>query len=400
MTEQNREYIIISILPIMMLIFSFIVSTPQEIFNGMIKIVTANDILITDYFVISNIGATFFNVAITSLFIIHIIYILNLRLNGLLITSIFLIISFSFMGKNLFNILPFYVGTAIYSMIMKKTLKSVVAIGIMSTSLAPLANIFFPYGFFVAVAIAFVLPNISKNVLTIHEGYNLYNAGYTSGIVGIIIYSVLLSMGIRFDKNLEFSTNFDIRVFTFFMSYFIILIIIAVIYDKNIVKNFFNIQKHTGRLVTDFVSKEGFYAVLLNMALLGIICLLFAYRFRLLNGPVICGILTVVGFGGFGKHIKNVFPIFLGILIARCIFKVYVDNTTFLMIFCFSTALAPIAGKYGLIAGVISGILHYAVVTNISYIHGGINLYNNGLAAGLVATVIVPIMNMMWEDKN
>ena len=118
MTEQNREYIIISILPIMMLIFSFIVSTPQEIFNGMIKIVTANDILITDYFVISNIGATFFNVAITSLFIIHIIYILNLRLNGLLITSIFLIISFSFMGKNLFNILPFYVGTAIYSMIM------------------------------------------------------------------------------------------------------------------------------------------------------------------------------------------------------------------------------------------------------------------------------------------
>lgn len=400
MTEQNREYIIISILPIMMLIFSFIVSTPQEIFNGMIKIVTANDILITDYFVISNIGATFFNVAITSLFIIHIIYILNLRLNGLLITSIFLIISFSFMGKNLFNILPFYVGTAIYSMIMKKTLKSVVAIGIMSTSLAPLANIFFPYGFFVAVAIAFVLPNISKNVLTIHEGYNLYNAGYTSGIVGIIIYSVLLSMGIRFDKNLEFSTNFDIRVFTFFMSYFIILIIIAVIYDKNIVKNFFNIQKHTGRLVTDFVSKEGFYASLLNMALLGIICLLFAYRFRLLNGPVICGILTVVGFGGFGKHIKNVFPIFLGILIARCIFKVYVDNTTFLMIFCFSTALAPIAGKYGLIAGVISGILHYAVVTNISYIHGGINLYNNGLAAGLVATVIVPIMNMMWEDKN
>ncbi len=400
MTEQNREYIIISILPIMMLIFSFIVSTPQEIFNGMIKIVTANDILITDYFVISNIGATFFNVAITSLFIIHIIYILNLRLNGLLITSIFLIISFSFMGKNLFNILPFYVGTAIYSMIMKKTLKSVVAIGIMSTSLAPLANIFFPYGFFVAVAIAFVLPNISKNVLTIHEGYNLYNAGYTSGIVGIIIYSVLLSMGIRFDKNLEFSTNFDIRVFTFFMSYFIILIIIAVIYDKNIVKNFFNIQKHTGRLVTDFVSKEGFYAALLNMALLGIICLLFAYRFRLLNGPVICGILTVVGFGGFGKHIKNVFPIFLGILIARCIFKVYVDNTTFLMIFCFSTALAPIAGKYGLIAGVISGILHYAVVTNISYIHGGINLYNNGLAAGLVATVIVPIMNMMWEDKN
>ena len=391
MTEQNREYIIISILPIMMLIFSFI---------GMIKIVTANDILITDYFVISNIGATFFNVAITSLFIIHIIYILNLRLNGLLITSIFLIISFSFMGKNLFNILPFYVGTAIYSMIMKKTLKSVVAIGIMSTSLAPLANIFFPYGFFVAVAIAFVLPNISKNVLTIHEGYNLYNAGYTSGIVGIIIYSVLLSMGIRFDKNLEFSTNFDIRVFTFFMSYFIILIIIAVIYDKNIVKNFFNIQKHTGRLVTDFVSKEGFYAALLNMALLGIICLLFAYRFRLLNGPVICGILTVVGFGGFGKHIKNVFPIFLGILIARCIFKVYVDNTTFLMIFCFSTALAPIAGKYGLIAGVISGILHYAVVTNISYIHGGINLYNNGLAAGLVATVIVPIMNMMWEDKN
>lgn len=400
MSEQNKEYVIISILPIMMLIFSFMISTPKEIFYGMVKIITTNDILTTDYFIISNIGATFFNVSITTLFVIHIMYLLNLRLNGLLVTSIFLVISFSFMGKNLFNILPFYIGTAIYSMVMKKTLKSVVAIGIMSTSLAPLANIFFPFGFFVAVAVAFVLPNISKNVLTIHEGYNLYNAGYTSGIVGIVIYSVLLSIGVKFDKNLEFSQIFDVRVFVFFLLYFIILIIISILYDKNILRNFFNIQRQTGRLVTDFVSKEGFYAALLNMSLLGITCLLFAYKFMLLNGPIICGILTVVGFGGFGKNIKNVTPIFLGILIARCIFKVHVDDTTFLMIFCFSTALAPIAGKYGLIAGMVSGILHYAVVTNISYIHGGLNLYNNGLAAGLVATVMVPIMNMMWEDKN
>lgn len=397
MKNQTKEYLIISILPLMMLIFSFLVNTPTEIFDGMKLIFSSNNILITDYFFISNLGATFFNASITSLMCIILIYRLNLRLNGLLITSIFLIISFSFMGKNLLNILPFYIGIILHSKYMKKSMKSLIAIGIMSTSLAPISNILFPYGFIFAIIIAFFMPSITQNTLTIHGGYNLYNAGYSGGIVGIVIYSILISFGIEFDKNVKFINKIDKSVFIFFLIYFIILIIISIIFDKNILKNFISIQLHTGRLVTDFVTNEGFYASLFNMAVMGLICLFVAYIYGILNGVIICSMLTVVGFGGFGKHIRNILPLMLGVFIAQYIFKIKIDKSLYLMVMFFSTALAPISGKYGIISGVASGILHYAVAINISSVHGGLNLYNNGLAAGLVASLMVPILTMIKE---
>ena len=50
------------------------------------------------------------------------------------------------------------------------------------------------------------------------------------------------------------------------------------------------------------------------MALLGFISLGYVHLHGgELNGPVIGGILTVVGFGAFGKHIKNVIPILMGV---------------------------------------------------------------------------------------
>ena len=32
------------------------------------------------------------------------------------------------------------------------------------------------------------------------------------------------------------------------------------------------------------------------------------------------------------------------------------------------------------------------MVMNVGYLHGGLNLYNNGLAAGLVAMILIPII--------
>lgn len=51
----------------------------------------------------------------------------------------------------------------------------------------------------------------------------------------------------------------------------------------------------------------------------------------------------------------------------------------------FGTALAPIAGVYGFLPGMVAGWLHLAVVQNIGSVHGGMNLYNNGFSAGVVA---------------
>jgi len=66
----------------------------------------------------------------------------------------------------------------------------------------------------------------------------------------------------------------------------------------------------------------------------------------------------------------------------------------------FSTTLAPIAGQFGILYGMLAGFLHVCTVMNTGYLHGGLNLYNNGLAGGIVALVLVPIINAFRKEPT
>jgi hypothetical protein len=58
----------------------------------------------------------------------------------------------------------------------------------------------------------------------------------------------------------------------------------------------------------------------------------------------------------------------------------------------FGTTLAPIAGQFGWLWGILAGFIHSSAALAVTGVHGGLNLYNNGLAAGLVAAVLVPVI--------
>ena len=65
----------------------------------------------------------------------------------------------------------------------------------------------------------------------------------------------------------------------------------------------------------------------------------------------------------------------------------------------FSTTLAPIAGEFGVMAGLIAGFLHSSVALNVGIVYGGMNLYNNGFAGGLVAIFMVPVVQSYRSRK-
>ncbi|MDZ7543082.1 DUF1576 domain-containing protein, partial [Clostridium perfringens] len=117
-----------------------------------------------------------------------------------------------------------------------------------------------------------------------------------------------------------------------------------------------------------------------------------------LNGPTISGIFTIIGFGAFGKHIRNVTPIIIGALLGAIININPINSPSLILSILFSTALAPIAGKFGWKIGILAGFLHVNMVTNIGYLHGGLNLYNNGLAAGFVAMLLIPVINIFKKE--
>jgi len=58
----------------------------------------------------------------------------------------------------------------------------------------------------------------------------------------------------------------------------------------------------------------------------------------------------------------------------------------------FGTTLAPIAGTFGPFVGILAGFIHLSVVMNVGFLHGGMNLYNNGFAGGIVAAVFISVL--------
>ena len=87
------------------------------------------------------------------------------------------------------------------------------------------------------------------------------------------------------------------------------------------------------------------------------------------------------------------------VIIAFYLFRQNTSLTAFAITLFFSTTLAPISGKFGIFSGIIAGFLNYCLVSNIGSAHGGLNLYNTGLAAGIVASISVPILNLFQKGE-
>lgn len=156
--------------------------------------------------------------------------------------------------------------------------------------------------------------------------------------------------------------------------------------------------RQSGRGGQDFLEEFGFGAALINMALLGMISTAYVLAVGAeLSGPALGGIFTVVGFGAAGKHVRNVLPIVLGVFLAKMVNIFEADAPAAVLAALFGSTLAPIAGHYGPVCGVLAGFLHMALSMNIGYLHGGMNLYNNGFSGGFIAAALAPFLDFINE---
>lgn len=160
-------------------------------------------------------------------------------------------------------------------------------------------------------------------------------------------------------------------------------------------------MKESGHGRNDFLKKYGYGLVYINMALLGIVFTVYILIVGgNLNGPTIGGIFTVVGFGASGKHLKNVLPILLGVFLVSYFSVHDINSTGALLAALFGTTLAPVSGFYGPMVGIIAGGLHMVFVSNLSFLNGGMNLYNNGFSGGFIAAILIPILDGIQRIKH
>ena len=402
-------YVILSTMYLFFILFAFCLDSPSEIFQGIKSIILSSDILITDYMEVGGIGAALVNAALTSLLSLLLLIIIGIKPNGSTIMSLWLMTGFSFLGKNIFNIWPIILGVYLFSRYQKEPFLNYILVALLGTSLSPVVSqvsfgsnqynfVSIICGILLGIAVGFVLSPIASHSIKAHNGYNLYNIGFASGLLATLLMSIMRGFGISLDSRLIWHSGSNKILFIFLLICCIYLIIIGFIYGKNKKANLTNINKQTGRLISDFYILFGETSYI-NMGILGILATCFVILIGGdLNGATICGIFTIVGFGCFGKNIKNTIPVVIGATLAAIFNINEVNSPSLLLSILFSTTLAPICGKFGWKYGILAGIIHVNIVTNIGYLHGGLNLYNNGLAGGFVAMILIPLISTFKKE--
>lgn len=161
------------------------------------------------------------------------------------------------------------------------------------------------------------------------------------------------------------------------------------------------LNRRVGRLPDDFVIKYGRRASFFNMGLMGVVYLsiILSMGFEL-NGPIAGGLLSIIGFSAFGKHLRNSLPIAAGVILAAYLSSQATTGVGVALSLLFGTALAPLAGYYGVLVGIFSGFLQYNVSQSMLGLHLGLSLYNNGFSSGFVAGFLVPILETLVDKTK
>lgn len=408
---RNKRFLLLALVPTYFIVAGFFLQPLNEIWRGMVSIVREPDFLITDYFVIGGVGAAFINAGILTLMSIGIVYLLGMELDGHTITSSFLMFGFSLFGKNVLNIWLILLGVFLYARYHKTSVSRYIYIGFYGTSLSPIITQVMLIGemplavrmalcAFTGITIGFVLPPLCTHVHFAHKGYSLYNVGFAGGIIATVIVSLFRSFGHTVESRLIWSTESNTLFIVLLTILFGGMIAYALITDRNALHGYRNILKAYGLGGTDYYKSEGGAPTLMNMgvnglAVMWIVVLTGAH----LNGPTIGGIFTVVGFSATGKHLRNILPVMFGVLIAS-MFKVWsITDPAVTLALLLSTTLAPIAGEFGVVAGLLAGFLHSSVALNVGIVYGGMNLYNNGFAGGIVAIFLVPVIQSIRDRR-
>ncbi|MGN9163630.1 DUF1576 domain-containing protein [Clostridium sulfidigenes] len=393
-----------------LILVSFLFNSPHQIFIGLKNIILNPDILITDYMEIGGVGATFINCALLIIFYVIMLIFLNVKPSGTIIAGVFTVSGFSLFGKNILNIWPIIFGIWLYSRFQKEPFSNYIVTALFGTTLSPaliqlIGTTTIPLylsvmiGILISIVIGFLLTPLASACMRIHQGYSLYNVGLAAGLIGTVLMSLLRAFGIDFESRIIWSTGNNVPFIILFSMIFLAMITLGFYYNGNSFKNITKITRYSGRLLTDFYLIFGEGITLINMGILGLFSMFLVVLVNGdLNGPTLGGILTIVGFGAFGKHLKNIIPIMFGIILCT-FFNIWeINSPSVILSLLFGTTLAPIAGSFGWLWGIIAGVLHACLVMNITYLHGGMILYNNGFSGGLVCMFLLPLISAFRKE--
>ena len=411
--RRRLDWILLAIVGLL-LVCAVLAQPDWSLLAGFWQIQISETGLITDPVATGGLGGALLNAALVLLLSTLLVRWMRLPVTGAAFACLFLMAGFAMLGKNLLNIAPIVAGGWLHALYKRESFAKYVYLTLYGTCLSPMVSFLMVHaqpGFrWLAMAlcgltIGFLLPAIARFTTRVHQGYNLYNVGFAAGILGLGIASVFKGFGVEFVSVGSWSQSGHGLLCGMMVVLLSGLFVCGVLLGCRSPGAYRRVLRHSGRAVADFIILDGPGIALVNMALVGSVGL--AYLLMLygqgvrLNGPLVCCLFAMTGFGAFGKHPRNILPVMGGaVLAALLMVKVPITSPGVLLATLLCTCLAPIAGQFGGYWGAAAGFLHMTIVQNTSILHGGMNLYNNGFAAGLVCILMVPIIEAVKPEPD
>lgn len=396
-------------------VMAFIIERPAVLWGNFRTILLSRSVLLTDYIYSGGIAAAFVNVAIVCTLCIIILIIIKAPPTGATVMSLWLTAGFALFGKNPLNMIPLTIGVFLFAFFKKEPRSKYGTMALLSATISPIVTEIaylspgygrsIVLGSLAGIAAGFIFAAISSHCLNVHCGYNLYNLGFAGGIVSLFLVAFVRTFGLEITTKDEWSTGNNLFLTILLSTLFLLNIIYGfiVLGRKRVLRDLYEMTKHSGCLPTDYYAlfQESIYV---NMGVLGIIstAVLLVLGGEL-NGPTIAGILCIVAFAAYGKNLKNVPPIMIGAILSSIVNHADITAPANILSILFGTALAPIAGKYGPLWGIVAGFLHVTIILHFADMNRGLNLYNNGFVAGFIALFLVPIITgvkEIWEKRK
>ncbi len=402
---SNRRLLgLVALFPLAFIATALVLQSPRELLDGLVNILTTRDALITDYMGLGGIGGALLNAGLLTLVALVFYWRSGAVMGGASIACLFLVLGFALFGKSLFNVWFIVLGVYLYARFKGEPFSKHINVAFFGTALAPIfSEICFssalpiyssaPLAIATTLLLGFVLVPTATHLFKTHLGFTLYNIGFVAGLLGTLIVAIYKSYGFVPDPVFIWTTGNNVPLGALLLGLFAAMVGGAWCIDRNAARQWLVLMRCSGQSPTDFVARHGIAAALLNMGACGAIGTAYVIVVGSdLNGPTVGAIFTVVGFAAFGKHPKNIVWIMLGVYLGSMLKDWSADDPSAVLAALFGTTLAPIAGRFGWHWGIVAGLVHSSVVQTVGQLHGGLVLYNNGFAAGLVAAILVPVM--------
>ena len=410
-TGNNLLYYMMLAVAGMLAVFAVVLQPDISLLTGFWDIQMGHAGLITDPICTGGIGAALLNAALMLLLSTLLVRLQKMPFTGLSVACLYMMAGFALLGKNIINSAPILLGGFLYACYKAEPFSKYTYISLFATCLSPMVSYFMLHTstqthyismLLGGAVLGFVMPAVSAYTVRIHQGYNLYNVGFAAGFVGLGLVSVLRGCGMDFSTRTTWSVEHNLSLGILMTVLLGALFIMGVLLGCRSWRSYRHLLSHSGRAVADFFVLEGYGPTFVNMALVGGIGLLYLRMVQVpLNGPLVCCLFAMVGFGCFGKHPRNVVPVMTGAVIAATFLgDLSLTSTGVLLATFLCTGLAPIAGQFGGLWGMAAGFLHMAIVQNTSYLYAGLNLYNNGFAAGLTCVIMIPLIEALKSEPE